>query len=89
MYRGMPDRSRKPPPDPNQIAKFIVDAATGAGENLKVTRKEKNPAAVALGRLGGRKGGRARAEKMSAAERSNIAKAAALARWKSKPDDDA
>lgn len=57
MYRGMPDRSRKPPPDPNQIAKFIVDAATGAGENLKVTRKEKNPAAVALGRLGGRKGG--------------------------------
>ena len=42
---------------------------------------EKNPAAVALGRLGGRKGGPARAEKLSASRRSEIARRAAQARW--------
>jgi hypothetical protein len=42
---------------------------------------EKNPAAVALGKLGGAKGGRARAAKMSAAERSDSARTAARARW--------
>lgn len=45
---------------------------------------EKNPAAVALGRLGGLKGGRARAAALTAAERSKIAKAAANKRWKKK-----
>jgi hypothetical protein len=49
------------------------------------TPAEKNPAAVALGRLGGLKGGKARAEKLSAKKRSEIAKKAATARWK-KPD---
>lgn len=43
---------------------------------------EKNPAAVALGRLGGLKGGKARAKKLTAAERSEIARKAAKARWK-------
>ena len=43
--------------------------------------QEKNPAAVALGRLGGLKGGRARADKLSPRKRSQIAKKAALARW--------
>jgi hypothetical protein len=43
---------------------------------------EKNPAAVALGRLGGLKGGKARAEKLSPAKRKAIAKKAAKARWK-------
>jgi hypothetical protein len=44
-------------------------------------KREKNPAAVALGRLGGIKGGPARAEKLSAATRSRIARKAAKARW--------
>ena len=43
--------------------------------------KEKNPYAVALGRLGGLKGGKARAEKLTALQRSEIAKKAALTRW--------
>ena len=43
----------------------------------------KNPAAVALGRLGGLKGGKARAEKLSAKKRAEIAKKAALVRWRS------
>lgn len=46
-----------------------------------VSKKRKNPAAVALGRLGGKKGGRARAEVLSPQRRSEIARAAALARW--------
>jgi hypothetical protein len=45
------------------------------------TESEKNPAAVALGRLGGLKGGKARAAKLSAAERKAIAKKAAAKRW--------
>lgn len=45
----------------------------------------KNPAAVALGRLGGLKGGKARAEKLSAAARKRIAANAAKARWSKKP----
>ena len=45
------------------------------------TKPEKNPAAVALGRLGGLVGGRARAEKLSKKRRSEIAKKAAKARW--------
>ena len=46
--------------------------------------EEKNPAAVELGRLGGKKGGKARAEKLSAEERSAIARKAAKARWDKK-----
>jgi hypothetical protein len=45
---------------------------------------EKNPAAVALGKLGGRKGGKARAEKLTPEQRSAIAKKAAQARWAKK-----
>jgi len=48
---------------------------------------EKNPAAVALGRLGGRKGGPARAEKLSASRRSEIARKAAQTRWHSEPEN--
>ena len=47
----------------------------------KTTSKKKNPAAVALGKLGGLKGGKARAEKLSAKRRSEIARNAVLARW--------
>ena len=52
---------------------------TGGGEVS--SEREKNPAAVALGKLGGLKGGRARAEKLSPRKRIQIAKKAALARW--------
>jgi hypothetical protein len=45
----------------------------------------KNPAAVALGRLGGLKGGKARAEKLSAEQRTVIARKAAEARWSQRP----
>ncbi|HXW41875.1 MAG TPA: hypothetical protein VEK75_11765 [Xanthobacteraceae bacterium] len=53
----MPDRSRKRPRDPNLLAKAIVDIATGQIEDdsAAVTESGKNPAAVALGRLGGLK----------------------------------
>ena len=80
----MPDRSRKPPRDPNQLAKFVVDAATGASDDSTPKPREsaKNPAAVALGRLGGLKGGKARAGQLSPQQRKEIAKAAAAARWK-------
>ena len=50
----------------------------------KLTQTKKNPAAVALGRLGGLKGGKARAERLSAKERSASARKAALARWSAK-----
>lgn len=76
----MPDRSRKRPRDPNQLGKLIVDLATGEAEEPDLDAG-KNPAAVELGRKGGLKGGKARAEKMSAEERSEAAKRAAAARW--------
>jgi hypothetical protein len=68
----------KHPTDLNQRAKSIVDIATGDTEHVQ---DGKNPAAVALGRLGGLKGGKARAESLSAKKRSEIAKKAAAARW--------
>ena len=68
----------KLPTDINQKAKSIVDIATGETPQVKNT---KNPAAVALGRLGGLKGGKARAESLTAKKRSAIAKKAAAARW--------
>ena len=82
----MPDRSSKPkrPRDVNQLAKAIVDEATSeAAAEPQTTDDGKNPAAVALGRLGGKKGGKARAEKLTAEQRSEIAKKGAAARWKS------
>lgn len=77
------DMATKPkrPRDTNQLAKFITDIATGALEMPK-TDEGKNPAAVALGRKGGLKGGKARARKLSADDRAKIAKRAAEARWK-------
>ena len=79
----MPDRSRKPkrPRDINQLAKSVVDIATKTTED-KDPYEGKNPAAVELGRLGGKKGGLARAAALSPKERSDIAKRAAKARWK-------
>jgi hypothetical protein len=82
----MPDRSRKRPRDPNQLARAIVDIATGQVEDSQPSLESgKNPAAVALGRLGGLKGGKARAAKLSARKRSEIARKAAQARYGKKP----
>lgn len=78
--RAMPKRSSK---DVNQLAADILRAATGEPEAL-TPKGTKNAAAVALGRLGGLKGGKARAASMSPAKRAQIAKKAAAARWKSK-----
>ena len=74
----MPKRSRKPRKDANQIAAQIVGLATQERE------RPKNPAAVALGRLGGQKGGKARASKLSARRRTEIARKAARVRWQAK-----
>lgn len=70
----------KRPRDTNQLAKRIVELSTGDAEELKPD-SGKNPAAVALGRLGGLKGGKARAEKLSDKRKHEIAKKAAKARW--------
>ena len=80
----MPDRSRKRPRDPNQLGKLIVDIATGEAEDAP-KGDGKDPAAVALGRKGGLKGGKARAAKMTPEERSQAARNAAKARWKMTP----
>ena len=79
----MPERSRKRPRDSNQLAKLIVEIATGEVEDIPAA-DGKDPAAVALGRKGGLKGGKARAAKMTPDERSNAASLAARARWSSK-----
>jgi hypothetical protein len=68
------------PRDPNQLAKAVVDFATGQREPDPPAR-EKDPAAVELGRRGGLKGGHARAERMSPEERAESARRAAQARW--------
>jgi hypothetical protein len=71
----MPKRSSKPR-DLNALAASIVAEATGEPAD-----DGKNPAAVALGRLGGKKGGKARAAKLTPDQRQAIAKKAAAARW--------
>jgi hypothetical protein len=76
----MPERSRKKKPrDLNQLAASIVAEAAGEGE--ADAKPKKNPAAVALGRLGGKKGGPARAKNLTARRRKQIARTAAEARW--------
>jgi hypothetical protein len=75
---------KKRPKDISQLAYQIVQEATHQEvkkEPAPIPTKEKNPAAVALGRLGGLKGGRARAEKLSPKKRKQIAKNAARVRW--------
>jgi hypothetical protein len=76
----MPDRSSKRPRDPNELAAQIVAEAVGDAPPLD-PYEGKNPAAVELGRRGGQKGGKARAAKMTAEERSAAARKAAAARW--------
>lgn len=81
----MPKRSSKR--DANGIAKSVVIQVADDVEPVEEPAEpEKNPAAVALGRLGGIKGGPARAKKLSKKRRSEIAKKAAQARWSSQSD---
>jgi hypothetical protein len=75
----MPNRSGRPR-DPNQLGKLIVDIATGEVEDEQPDAS-KDPAAVALGRKGGLKGGKVRAERMTPEQRSEAARKAAAARW--------
>lgn len=70
------------PRDPNQLAKLIADIATGETDNGLPEITKKNPAAVALGRLGGLKGGKARANSLTPEQRKEIAQKAAAKRWK-------
>jgi hypothetical protein len=82
----MPDRSRKRPRDLNSLAASIVGDATDENPPAPGPADGKDPAAVALGRKGGLKGGKARAEKLTPEQRSDIAKKAATARWGEHPD---
>lgn len=77
----MPERSSRGKRDINQIASNIVASVTGQ-DSVPAAVQGKNPAAVALGRLGGLKGGKARAEALSAKKRREIAQQAALRRWR-------
>lgn len=78
----MPDRSPKRPRDPNQLAHQVFLESIGEAPKVEPpAMKPKNPAAVALGRLGGLKGGAARAAALGPKKRSAIAAKAAKARW--------
>jgi len=72
----MPNARAKRPRDPAQLAKLIVDIATGEVEDREPTPKE------ARARKGGAKGGPARARALTDQQRSEIARTAAAARWK-------
>lgn len=86
IIAGMPKRSSKNPRDVNVLATRILAEATGDEPKRKPKPNPedegKNPAAVALGRLGGLKGGKARAAKLSAKQRKAISIKAAKARWR-------
>ena len=71
----------KRPRDTNQLAKYIVDLVTGEKKEPEPD-KGKDPNAVALGRKGGLKGGKARADKLTPERRKEIAQKAAEKRWK-------
>lgn len=80
----MPKRSSKHqgPTDLNELAARIAGEAAGETETATPPAEpEKNPHAVALGQLGGKKGGAARASKLTPEQRREIAKKAAAVRW--------
>jgi len=88
----MLDRSKKRPRDPNALAFQVMLESTGQIEKYDPTVEvdkpvdpAKNQHAVALGRLGGLKGGKARAKKLPSLTRSRIAAKAAKARWGKRP----
>jgi hypothetical protein len=77
----MPKRSSKPR-DLNSMAAAIVAQSVDPEDQGDDPYEGKNPAAVELGRLGGKKGGKARAASMTPEQRSEAARRAADARWK-------
>ena len=81
-----PEPTPKRPRDPNQLAFQVVGELTGTLEPLPPERAgpPKNPAAVALGKLGGSKGGKTRAARLSPEQRREIAQKAARKRWEKK-----
>jgi hypothetical protein len=79
----MAETRKKRPRDPIALAKLIGDIAAGQTEDRIEDRR--NPAAVELGKLGGAKGGKARAAKLSKKRKTEIARKAAKKRWGSKP----
>jgi hypothetical protein len=88
-YHAFTSKQPKRPRDPNLLARSVVEDLIGEkmdGSPLKpkTPEREKNPAAVALSKLGASKGGQARAASLSASKRKMIAKKAAAARWKSR-----
>lgn len=82
-----PDKKPKRPRDANQLAKLMVDLATGEAEEVD-TDAGKDPKAVERGRIGGLVGGRVRSEKLTPQERSEIAKKAAQVRWSDNAGND-
>jgi hypothetical protein len=84
MTDKAPKKRPARPTDANQLGKLVVDLSVGEAEehpHKNETKAGKNPAAVELGRLGGLKGGTARAKSLPEEERKKIATAAAKARW--------
>jgi hypothetical protein len=87
----MPTRASKPkkpksaPSDPVLFAKAVMENIIGEKWE-RPPERIKNPAAVALSKLGASKGGKARAESLTPKQRSKIAKKAAKARWKMRPE---
>jgi len=77
---GQAMKKSKAPIELNKLAAFIVDETTNE-EPEQEKKPTKNPAAVALGKLGGKKGGRRRAETLIAERRKEIALLAAKSRW--------
>jgi hypothetical protein len=79
----MAEKHPKRPRDLNEWAKRMVDIATGEANDREPTPEEqgKDPAAVTLGRRGGLKGGKARADAMTPERRLEIARNAAAKRW--------
>lgn len=80
--------SKKPkrPRDTNQLAKFMTDVASGNTELPELMDDGKNPAAVKRGQLGGIKGGRTRADRLTPEQKAEAARLAARARWRRKTD---
>ncbi len=81
MPKGPSGQKRKADVIGNAV--LVMKIATGEAKDTKDSR---NPNAVALGKLGGKKGGKARAKKLSAKTRKLIASNAANSRWGNKPD---
>jgi hypothetical protein len=79
----MSTKPPKRPRDPNQLAKLVIDIATGEAQDTPDS--DDGPMSI-LGRAGGLKGGRARAASLSSEARAEIARKAATARWRKSSD---